>query len=240
MGIKAAAKARRSRIDCYHTDLSASPALDWSVIDTVLLDMDGTLLDLRFDNWFWQELVPRRYAEAGGMDYEEARAVLEPKFQAAAGTMQWYCVEHWTRELGLDILALKRAARSRVSFLPGAREFLLRLRSCGKRLVLVTDAHPESLAIKARHVGLTQHLDASYSTHAFAAPKADPLCWPRLRAREPFEPARTLIVDDSLAALTRAREFGIAWLRAVRCPDSRHPPQGTGDFLAIDRVDELI
>ena len=34
---------------------------DWRAIDTVLLDMDGTLLDLRFDNYFWLELVPRKY-----------------------------------------------------------------------------------------------------------------------------------------------------------------------------------
>ena len=31
---------------------------DWSRIDHVLLDLDGTLLDLDFDNHFWQTLVP--------------------------------------------------------------------------------------------------------------------------------------------------------------------------------------
>jgi hypothetical protein len=36
--------------------MHTSPAVDWSAIDTVL-DMDGTLLDLRFDNWFWQDLI---------------------------------------------------------------------------------------------------------------------------------------------------------------------------------------
>jgi putative hydrolase of the HAD superfamily len=45
----------------------AAAAIDWSRIDTVLLDMDGTLLDLRFDNWFWQELIPSRYAAAHGL-----------------------------------------------------------------------------------------------------------------------------------------------------------------------------
>lgn len=30
----------------------------WQEVDTVLLDMDGTLTDLAFDNYFWQTLVP--------------------------------------------------------------------------------------------------------------------------------------------------------------------------------------
>ena len=37
----------------------------WQEVDTVLLDMDGTLLDLAFDNYFWQKLVPETWRRAG-------------------------------------------------------------------------------------------------------------------------------------------------------------------------------
>ena len=37
--------------------------IDWNAINTVLLDMDGTILDLHFDNYFWKEYVPQKYAE---------------------------------------------------------------------------------------------------------------------------------------------------------------------------------
>src|ERR1700727_63837 len=104
--------------------MSSSPAVDWSAIDTVLLDMDGTILDLRFDNWFWRELIPRRYAAMHGLSPADARGLLKPKFGSARGTLQWYCLDYWTRELGLDIAAIKREALAEVGFLPGAEQFL--------------------------------------------------------------------------------------------------------------------
>ena len=44
-----------------------APALTpecWMRVETVLLDLDGTLLDLAFDNYFWRERVPAAYAAA--------------------------------------------------------------------------------------------------------------------------------------------------------------------------------
>jgi GMP/IMP 5'-nucleotidase len=215
-------------------------AVDWSAIDTVLLDMDGTLLDLRFDNWFWQEHIPALYAARHALEIDAARSMLDGKFRAVTGTIDWYCIDHWSRELGLDIGAIKRAAGSRVRFLPGAEAFLSRLKRSGKRRVLITNAHPETLAIKCARTGLAQHVDASYSAHPFAMPKEDPAFWARLRLKEPFEPARTLFVDDNLDVLESARRFGIAWLRAVRRPDSGRAPRDTGDFTAIDRIGDLM
>jgi HAD superfamily hydrolase (TIGR01509 family) len=219
-----------------------APAIDWSKIDTVLLDMDGTLLDLRFDNWFWEELIPGRYAAANGLSPHEASELLKPKFRATRGTMQWYCIEHWSRELGLDIALIKRerAARRLVGYLPGAEDFLLKLKESGKRRVLVTNSHPTTLAIKNEQVGLTAHFDACYSTHRFDVPKEHPAFWPRFQAVEPFIAERTLFVDDSLPVLNTAHAFGIGWLRAVGRPDSGRPAQDTGHYTAVERVAELF
>jgi GMP/IMP 5'-nucleotidase len=220
--------------------MQTSSAVDWQSVDTVLLDMDGTLLDLRFDNWFWGILIPSRYAAAHGLSEAQAHALLAVKFKSVARKLQWYCVEYWTRELGLDIPALKREASLRVDFLPGAEMFLRKLRVSGKRVVLVTNSHPTTLAIKNERVALTQYFDACYSSQPFDAPKEDAAFWRRLGQREEFSPQRTLFIDDSLPVLECARDFGIAHLRAVRRPDTGAPPQATGSFAAIDGVAELL
>lgn len=217
-----------------------APPLPWDRIDTVLLDMDGTLLDLRFDNWFWQEHVPAVWGAQRGLSYEDARRMLEPRFVAMRGRLEWYCIEHWSRELGLDLPAIKQGVREQVAWIPGAEAFLGRLRALGKRSVLVTNAHPETLAIKDAHVDLVGHLDAVYSTHPFGAPKEDPVFWPRLAATLWFDPARTLFVDDSLPVLRAAAGYGIAHLRAIRCPDSGQPARDTGAFAGVDAIGELL
>ncbi|MCZ8133114.1 MAG: GMP/IMP nucleotidase [Steroidobacteraceae bacterium] len=213
--------------------------LDWTAIDTVLLDMDGTLLDLGFDNWFWQDYVPEVWGRERGLAKDAALAALVPRFEAARGTLEWYCVDHWSREFGLDVRELKRGVKERVAWIPGAEAFLARLAALGKRRVLVTNAHPETLAIKDAHVDLVGHLDAVYSTHAFGLPKEDVAFWPRLRAECPFDPARTLFVDDSLPVLAAARDYGIAWLRAVRRPDLSRSARDTPGFTGVDSVAEL-
>jgi HAD superfamily hydrolase (TIGR01509 family) len=220
--------------------MNAAAAVDWSAIDTVLLDMDGTLLDLRFDNWFWANVVPDEYARANGLSVAQAQARLAPLFTKIVHTLPWYCIDHWSRELDLDIRGLKRAAREHVKFLPGAERFLEKLRLSGKRVVMVTNSHPATLAIKDEQVAITRHFDKCYSTHIFGVPKEDASFWPRLIAAEGFDERRTLFVDDSLPVLESAHRFGIAHLRAVRRPDSGLPPNGTGSFIAIDGVAELL
>jgi HAD superfamily hydrolase (TIGR01509 family) len=206
----------------------------------VLLDLDGTLLDLAFDNHFWRERVPEAFARCRAITLAQARAELEPRFAAREGTLDWYCVEYWSRELELDIGALKQQAAHRVSWLPGAREFLQRVRALGKRLVLITNAHPITLAIKDARTEVISYFDAGFSSHRFGAPKEQPQFWRELAKVEPFDPGRSLFVDDSIEVLRAARDAGIGLIFAVRLPDSSCAGRRHEEFPTVDAVAQLL
>jgi putative hydrolase of the HAD superfamily len=212
---------------------------DWAAIDTVLLDMDGTLLDLDYDKRFWEEHLPRRLAASRGISLEEAHRHMRPIFESTAGTLDWYCLDYWSRALAVDILALKRATRHEIGWLPEAREFLSRLKAAGKRVALVTNAHPDIFAVKDAHLGIRRRFDAVYSSHDFGDPKENPAFWSRLAAREPFDPARTLFADDNASVLRSARTHGIRWIYAVRRPVHRAPARAANEFPGVESVLEL-
>jgi putative hydrolase of the HAD superfamily len=214
--------------------------LPWRDIETVFLDMDGTLLDLHFDNQFWLEHVPMRYAEKHGLSVEGAKRELYPRFRSLEGTIDWYCVDFWSRELGLDISALKRELEHLIQVHPHVAEFLQTISQTDKRVVLLTNAHHKVIDLKMTATGLAEHFDHLICAHAFRVPKEDPQFWPRLAQQDAFDPHTSLFVDDSLPVLRAARHYGIRYLRAVRLPDTRAPAKETAEFTAIESFDELL
>jgi putative hydrolase of the HAD superfamily len=212
----------------------------WDQIDKVFLDMDGTLLDLHFDNYFWLEHVPLRYAQGRGCSLEFAKEQLFRRYRAVEGTLDWYCVDYWSRELGLDVALLKEEVDHLINVHPNVIEFLDSVRRQGKRIVLVTNAHTKSLALKLDRTRLGGHLDAVICAHDLGLPKEDPDFWKRLEEREPFDPERTLFVDDNVRVLDSAAAHGIRHLVAVSQPDSRSPRKDAGPFPAIDSFREIM
>ena len=212
----------------------------WDRVSTVLLDMDGTLLDLRFDNYFWLELVPQEFAKARGIDVAAAKRELEPRFAAMQGMLQWYCTDHWSSVLELDIVALKESAREHIRFLPGAEQFLERLRATGRRVILVTNAHHHTLDVKARRTGIHAMVDEMRSSHSLGVPKEHPEFWPRFSVHHAFDTAETLFVDDSLPVLRNARAHGIAQVFAIAKPDSTLPVRTIDEFPAVEAIAELL
>jgi putative hydrolase of the HAD superfamily len=213
--------------------------IPWNEIDCVLLDMDGTLLDLHFDNHFWLEYVPSCYAEAKGISLTEATDELLQRYRSVEGTLDWYCVDHWSRELGLDIVLLKEEVDHLISVHPHVLDFLDHLMHAGKQRVLVTNAHQKTLALKMEKTRLAGYFNQVISSHQLGLPKEHPEFWHRLQNLHPFDPLRTLFVDDSPAVLSSAKQYGIRSILAIVKPDSKQPVREMKEFQAIENFSEI-
>lgn len=216
------------------------PSLPWRDIDTVLLDMDGTLLDLHFDNHFWLEHLPKRYAEVHGVSLAMAQLELMPLFEKNAGTLNWYCTDFWSTELNLPVKDLKVEIAQLIALRPDAETFLAALKQAGKRVIMITNAHRDSLSLKMERLELAPYFERLISSHDYGYPKENPQFWDALQDDIKFDPARSLFIDDTLPILRSAGRYGIGHLLAVREPDSRKGPKDTEEFEAVEDYRALI
>ena len=212
----------------------------WNELDTLLLDLDGTLLDLHYDNHFWLEHVPRRYAERHGLAPAAAREEVLGRYKRAEGTLDWYSVDYWSRELRLDIPQLKEEVNHLIAVHPHVLDFLEAVKALRKRIVLVTNAHGKTLAIKFRATALRGHFDAVVCSHDLGLPKEHADFWGRMQQVQPFEKRTALLIDDSLPVLRSASRYGVSQLLAVYKPDSKLPEKDVGEFRAIRSFREIM
>ncbi len=212
----------------------------WHTIDTVFLDMDGTLLDLHYDNQFWLNSLPLAYARAHQLSEQQANQKLNELLQEVQGTIKWYCIDYWTKTLDLPILELKQELKHLIRQRDDTLPFLQALRDSGKKVVLLTNAHPDTLAMKLERTSFQHYLDEIISSHEFGYSKEFQQMWHGLQQRLPFDPTRTLFVDDSTAVLAAAKQYGIAHLLAIANPDSQKPARHPEEYLSITDYHSLL
>lgn len=213
--------------------------VNWNQVEWVLLDMDGTLLDLSFDNYFWRELVPLRYAEKNGLTVKRANEVLQPQFEAVQHTLQWYSTDYWSELTGLDMAAMKYEQRHRIGIIPGIEAFLDAVRDSGRKLWLATNAHRDSWQLKLDYTGLGRYFEHVICSHDMGFAKEARPFWQRAREIYDFDPRRTLFADDSMPVLSAAQAFGIAQVIGIRKPDSRLPERPMPAFSSVATLADL-
>lgn len=212
----------------------------WDSINTIFLDMDGTLLDLHYDNHFWQEYVPQRYAENNGLSFNEAKNLLFNHYASAEGSLDWYCVDYWSKQLDMDIAALKAEVQHLIAIHPGVEKFLKTMRDMQKDIWLLTNAHEKSLFLKMNKTRLQQYFDFMITSHELGYAKEDIRFWHKLKLAKDFDKNSSIFFDDSLPVLDTARQYGIKHLYTIRKPDSRKPDKEIGEYDAIDSFLDVL
>jgi len=208
--------------------------------ETLMLDMDGTILDLAFDNYVWKQLVVGRYAEHNGLEYKTARERLFAKYASIQGDLEWYCLDHWSERLGFDVLQLHHEVHDRIEYLPKAREFLEAVRETDIKVLLVTNSHHDTLRLKDETLGFSEYFDGLHSSHTYGHAKERQEFWHALQDVEGFDPATTVFVDDTVPVLRSAADYGIEMPIVVTYPDTSEPVRENGEFVGVEAVSDLL
>jgi len=214
--------------------------IDWNDIDTVLLDMDGTLLDRHFDDHFWLEHVPNRWATCNHTSVEQAKEHLYALFRSEENSLNWTDLDFWSDRLKLDIPLLKREVEHLISVHPYVIEFLRFLKQRRKTVWLVTNAHSKTLDLKMKNTRIGPYFDGIVSAHQVGLPKENERFWGRLQNFINYQPDRTMLGEDSEANLATAESFGIRYLIYVSRYSSKVTPRQSKNFPTIDYFNTLI
>ncbi len=220
--------------------MNIDPKTAFESCETLMLDMDGTILDLAFDNYVWRDLVPRRYAVHKDLSIEDSRDYLFELYSHVDGDLEWYCLDHWSERLGMDIMGLHHDISHRIGYLPGAREFLADVAQRDIRVLLVTNSHPGTLELKDAVTGLGDFFDELHSSHVFGHAKERQAFWRALREAEDFDPATTLFIDDTQPVLHSAKEYGVGMLLTVTVPDTSAPRRSGLHYAGVEKLSDLL
>ena len=202
--------------------------------------MDGTLLDLHFDSFFWKQHLIKKYSEVHAVKPEQISAQIHRQLEEKQGSLQWYCTQYWSEQFNLDIIDAQREIRHLISERPQALEFLNRLGDMGKKRVLITNSDRPCLELKFAATRIQQSLDLVISSHDYGVPKEQQQFWLELQQRAPFNPQTTLFIDDSLSVLNSAKTFGIKHIWGIKKPDSCEPEISLSQFPTIDQFTSLV
>jgi len=209
-------------------------------ISYILLDMDGTLLDKYFDDYFWGHLVPEKYSEKHKLTFGKAKEELFSKYRSQEGTLNWTDVDYWSRELKLDIIALKEQIRHLIEVHPHVEDFLREMRHRKKHIWIVTNAHYKVLSMKLKKTELGKYLDGAITSFDMGIPKEYLEFWERAQKRIGFKKEKTLFIDDTIDVLRTASRFGIKYLIHKAKANSKVEPVPSSEFISINDFSELI
>jgi putative hydrolase of the HAD superfamily len=222
------------------TVLDIKKALSDHTITHVLLDMDGTLLDKYFDDFFWEHLVPEKYADKHGMSFGSAKEELLQTYKLHEETLNWTDIDFWSVELGLDIMALKEQIRHLIEVHPHVETFLRVMRERKKKIYIATNAHDKVLAMKLKKTEIGKYLNGTITSAEMGFPKEKPEFWRSAERKLGFRKEQTLFVDDTLAVLRTAKEYGIGYIVYKARGNSKVAPGTSPDFATVMDFNELL
>lgn len=217
-----------------------SSNVNWNKIESILLDLDGTLLDLNFDLHFWLEYIPKVYSEKHNISFQDAKKIIVSRIESQEGKLTWYCLDFWEENLGLDIMKLKKDISYLIQVHKHVLDFLNAAKKNKKQIFLVTNAHRKGIDLKMEASGLQSYFDKIISSHDFGSPKQDQKFWIELANTIDFDKDRSIFFDDSLDVLEAASKFSIKNIVAINKPSTKLDKKNIPGFINIENFSEVM
>lgn len=214
--------------------------INWDEIDTVLLDLDGTILDLNYDLHFWLEYLPLIYSNNNSISLQSAKEKIIPILKSQMGKLNWYCPDYWGNRFDLDIIKLKQNMSHMIQILPHAENFLKNAKTNNKKIFLATNAHRKTIRVKMDIVHLESYFDGIISSHDFGVAKQEQKFWTQLENEINLNKNRAIFFDDSLDVLESAKIFGIKHIIAISKPSTKLEPKNVNGFINIENFNNLL
>ena len=214
--------------------------IDWKNIDTVLLDMDGTLLDLHFDLHFWMEYLPLVFANKHNLSHQQSKDKIYPILKAQEGKLHWYCLDYWQKVFALDIATLKEKLAHLIQIHPFVLDFLAQAKAHNKRIFLVTNAHQKTIALKMRVTNLASYFDAIICSHDYGIAKEEQGFWHKLHKEIDLDKQKSIFFDDSSSVLNAAQTYGIGTVVAISKPSSKMAAKSIDGFINIETFEKIL
>jgi HAD superfamily hydrolase (TIGR01509 family) len=220
--------------------MKKNTTIPWQKIDSLFLDLDGTLLDKHFDDYFWETHVPKTFAAQNGLQVDEAKKQLLSIYRSMENTLHWSDLDYWSARLDLDIVALKYEISDLIRLRPDVLDFFAFIADLGKHIFLITNAHPKTLAVKLAKVQISQYFERIICSQNLGFAKEQPEFWQKLQEELPHRPKNIFFADDTEKVLTTAQEAGVGHLVHIANPNSRLSPRYSEQFISISSFTELM
>ena len=212
----------------------------WDSIETVLLDMDGTLLDRHFEDFFWDELVPRRYATKHRLPLAAAKEKLKTIYQSKLNTVYWGDIAYWEKRLDLRLWGLRYQTQHLVRMHPHTMRFLKFLKQRKKKVYLVTAALRADVDFKLSTNAIGCYFDGIFSEFEIGASKKSVVFWEKLQRLIGFKKNSTMVADDEASVLKAAKKYGIKWIVLKKTFSSKKEPRASDEFISVRHFDDIL
>ena len=176
-----------------------------------LIDLDGVILDTKYDNFFWQEYIPKVYAEKNNITLSDAINFTHSLFYYKKKTKDWYDITYWSNILDIDIAKEKEKETNmdRICLKDGSLDILDKLKSKGKELFLITNAHRITLNIKLKKFDISKYFSEMVCSHELGYVKEDIQFWHILRLKLKLDYKYSVLVEDTFDNINSAYHAGL-------------------------------